>query len=148
MLTAANGKVDGVAAANDALANAAITVLGDRGLHDIPVTGQDATVEGLQNILAGEQCMTVYKPVQLEAQAAAHLALELREGAQPTEQTTQLFAGDHDVPSVLLTPIACRQGQHRADGDPRRFPYRRRDLHGPLRGPVQGGRAVMSRTRR
>ena len=106
MLTAANGKVDGVAAANDGLANAAITVLGNRGLHEIPVTGQDATVEGLQNLLADDQCMTVYKPIRLEANAAAHLALELREGAHPTEKTSELSAGNHDVPSVLLRPIA------------------------------------------
>ena len=106
MLTRAGNKVDGVAAANDALANAAITVLNNRGLHDIPVTGQDATVAGIQNILAGEQCMTVYKPVQQEADAAAHLALELREGKTPTEATTPISAGDHNVPSVLLTPIA------------------------------------------
>ncbi len=105
MLTRAGNKVDGVAAANDALANAAITVLGNRGLHGVPVTGQDATIAGIQNILAGEQCMSVYKPVQQEAVAAARLALELREGKTPTELTTPIAAGDHDVPSVLLTPI-------------------------------------------
>ena len=105
MLTRAGNKVDGVAAANDALANAAITVLGNRGLHGIPVTGQDATIAGIQNILAGDQCMSVYKPVQQEAVAAAKLALELREGKTPTEKTTPVSAGDHDVPSVLLTPI-------------------------------------------
>ena len=71
MLTVAGGKVDGVAAANDSLANAAITILGNRGLHGVPVTGQDATVAGIQNMLAGDQCMSVYKPVQLEANAAA-----------------------------------------------------------------------------
>jgi D-xylose transport system substrate-binding protein len=105
MLTRAGNKVDGVAAANDALANAAITVLGNRGLHGVPVTGQDATIAGIQNILAGDQCMSVYKPVQQEAVAAAKLALELREGKTPTEKTTPVSAGDHDVPSVLLTPI-------------------------------------------
>jgi D-xylose transport system substrate-binding protein len=105
MLTVAGGKVDGVAAANDSLANAAITILGNRGLHGVPVTGQDATVAGIQNMLAGDQCMSVYKPVQLEANAAAALALELRQGRQPKEKTTPIRAGDHDVPSVLLTPI-------------------------------------------
>ncbi|MDX6255232.1 MAG: D-xylose transport system substrate-binding protein [Frankiales bacterium] len=110
MLTRAGNTVDGVAAANDALANAAITVLGNRGLHGVPVTGQDATIAGLQNILAGDQCMTVYKPVQQEAIAAARLALELREGKQPTESTTPVSAGDHDVPSVLLTPVPVTMG--------------------------------------
>jgi D-xylose transport system substrate-binding protein len=106
MLTGAGNRVDGVAAANDALAEAAITVLNNRGLHDIPVTGQDVTVTGLQNILAGEQCMSVYKPVQQEANAAAKLALELREGKTPTEKTSPIYDGDHNVPSVLLRPIA------------------------------------------
>jgi D-xylose transport system substrate-binding protein len=106
MLTRAGNRVDGVAAANDALAEAAITVLNNRGLHHVPVTGQDATVTGIQNILAGEQCMSVYKPVQQEADAAARLALELREGKKPTEETSGIYDGDHDVPSVLLRPIA------------------------------------------
>jgi D-xylose transport system substrate-binding protein len=106
MLTRAGNRVDGVAAANDALANAAITVLNNRGLHHVPVTGQDATIAGIQNILAGEQCMSVYKPVQQEAVAAARLALELREGKTPTEKTTPVFDGDHDVASVLLRPVA------------------------------------------
>jgi D-xylose transport system substrate-binding protein len=106
MLTVAGGKVDGVEAANDGLANAAITILSNRGLHRIPVTGQDATIAGMQNILAGDQCMSVYKPIQQEATAAAHLALELREGVKPKEKTTMISAGDHDVPSVLLTPIS------------------------------------------
>jgi D-xylose transport system substrate-binding protein len=65
LFTAAGGKVDGVLAANDTLGNAAITILKQNGLK-IPVTGQDASVQGLQNILAGEQCITVFKDVKLE----------------------------------------------------------------------------------
>ena len=41
----------------------------------VPVTGQDATVDGLRNILTGDQCMTVYKPVKAEAAAAAAAAI-------------------------------------------------------------------------
>ena len=48
-----------------------------------PVTGQDATLVGLQNIISGYQCGTVYKPIYLEAQAAAALALYLRAGKTP-----------------------------------------------------------------
>ena len=48
-----------------------------------PTTGQDASLQGLQNILAGYQCGTVYKPIYLEAQAAAALALFLRAGQTP-----------------------------------------------------------------
>ena len=60
MYTAAGGKIDGVLAANDGLGNAVIAINKKNGVQ-IPVTGQDATVQGLQNILAGDQCMTVFK---------------------------------------------------------------------------------------
>jgi D-xylose transport system substrate-binding protein len=64
MMTTTGNKIDGVLAANDGLGNAAISVLKRNGLNGkVPVTGQDATVQGLQNILAGDQCMTVYKAI-------------------------------------------------------------------------------------
>ena len=50
-------------AANDGLGNAVIAINKKNGVQ-IPVTGQDATVQGLQNILAGDQCMTVFKDDQ------------------------------------------------------------------------------------
>ena len=50
----------------------------------MPVTGQDASVEGLQNILTGDQCMTVYKAVKQEADAAADLAIGLAKAPHPT----------------------------------------------------------------
>jgi D-xylose transport system substrate-binding protein len=83
MFTTAGGKVDGVLAANDGLGNAAINVLSQNGLT-VPVTGQDATVQGLQNILAGKQCMTVFKDQQLEANGAAALAVALANGQTPS----------------------------------------------------------------
>ncbi|MGH3069505.1 MAG: sugar ABC transporter substrate-binding protein [Streptosporangiaceae bacterium] len=73
-----------------------------------PTTGQDATLTGLQNILSGYQCGTVYKPIYLEAQAAAALAMYIRAGVVPpatlvngsTEDTQSKVA----VKSVLLAP--------------------------------------------
>jgi D-xylose transport system substrate-binding protein len=73
-----------------------------------PTTGQDATLTGLQNILSGYQCGTAYKPIYLEAQAAAALAMYARAGVTPpssllngtTEDSTSKIA----VKSVLLTP--------------------------------------------
>lgn len=104
LLTANGGKVDGVLAANDGLANAAITILKKNGLT-VPVTGQDATVQGLQNILAGDQCMTVYKSVRDEANAVAELAISLLKGEDgDTNGTTRDDTGGRDVPSQLLTP--------------------------------------------
>lgn len=106
MLTAAGNKVDGVLAANDGLGNAVITVLKKAGLK-VPVTGQDATVQGLQNILLGDQCMTVYKAVKAEAKGAADAAVALIKGTEvQTTGTTKDSTGNRDVPSVLLTPVA------------------------------------------
>jgi D-xylose transport system substrate-binding protein len=102
----AHPKIDGVLAANDGLGNAVISALKEKKANGIPVTGQDATVQGIQNILAGDQCMTVYKPIQQEAAAAAKLALELRNGQTPAEASEKVNDTVRDVPSVLLTPIA------------------------------------------
>src|SRR5918995_2534756 len=83
MLQKNNNKVDGVLAANDGLANAAISALKQRKLPQVPVTGQDATLQGIQNIVNGDQCMTVYKAVKQEADAAAKLAIALAKGEEP-----------------------------------------------------------------
>jgi D-xylose transport system substrate-binding protein len=73
-----------------------------------PTTGQDATLTGLQNILNGYQCGTVYKPIYLEAQAAAALAVYLRAGETPPASlvngTTQDTTAKVAVQSVLLSP--------------------------------------------
>ncbi|MGC4854373.1 sugar ABC transporter substrate-binding protein [Micromonospora sp. DT4] len=107
-LTKASGKIDGVLAANDGLGNAAISILKKNKLNGkVPVTGQDASTEGLQNILAGDQCMTVYKAVREEAKAASDLAIALAKGEKKdTGQTVKDPEGNRDVPSVLLTPKA------------------------------------------
>jgi D-xylose transport system substrate-binding protein len=111
-LTSTKGKIDGVLAANDGLANAVISVLKKNKLNGkVPVTGQDATIEGLQNILAGDQCMTVYKAVKQEADAAADLAIGLAKGqTSTTTQTVKDTESGKDVPAVLLTPKAIFKG--------------------------------------
>jgi D-xylose transport system substrate-binding protein len=109
MLQAANNEVDGVLAANDGLANAAISALKQRKLPQVPVTGQDATLEGIQNIVNGDQCMTVYKAIKKEADAAAELAIALAKGEEPTAQTTPIDNGAEEVPSVLLEPVSVTQ---------------------------------------
>ncbi|WP_026922422.1 sugar ABC transporter substrate-binding protein [Glycomyces arizonensis] len=108
MMTDTGAEIDGVLAANDDLAHAAITVLERNGLNGtVPVTGQDATLQGLQNILAGEQCMTVYKAVEKEANAAVDLAVALANGEKPDTgfSVTDPVNGE-EVPSVLLDPVA------------------------------------------
>ena len=106
ILQKANNKIDGVVAANDGLGNAVISALKQRKLPQIPVTGQDATLQGLQNIVAGDQCMTVYKAIKKEADAAAKLAIALSKGETPTEATAKVNNENKDVPSVLLEPVA------------------------------------------
>jgi D-xylose transport system substrate-binding protein len=110
ILTSNGGKVDGVVAANDGLAGAIITVLTKYGLNGkVPVTGQDATPDGLQAILRGDQYMTVYKPIDQEAEATAKLAAALAKGDTAAAdaiatQTEKDPKGNRDVKSVLLTP--------------------------------------------
>ncbi|GAB7189710.1 substrate-binding domain-containing protein [Kineococcus sp. NUM-3379] len=108
MLTQAGGQVDGVLAANDGLGNAAISILAKNGLAGkVPVTGQDASEQGLQNILAGTQCMTVYKPVGEEADALAKVAIALVKGEKPeTTGTVEDSEGKRQVASILLEPQA------------------------------------------
>ena len=73
-----------------------------------PTTGQDATLTGLQNILLGFQCGTVYKPIYLEAEAAAALAMYARAGLTPPKTllngTTMDTQSNTAVPSALLAP--------------------------------------------
>lgn len=108
MYTQNNGNIQGVLAANDGLANSVIQILGRNNAAGANnVTGQDASVEGLQNILAGDQCMTVYKSVRDEANALAELAVALLNGeeGETTGTVTDTEAG-REVPSVLLTPVS------------------------------------------
>src|SRR5215203_186460 len=108
MLQKENNRIDGVLAANDGLGNAAISAIKQRKLDQIPVTGQDATAEGIQNILAGDQCMTVYKAIKAEADAASKLAIALAKGQQPPAGLVNGKSDDtaRQVPSVLLKPQA------------------------------------------
>ncbi|MDP9074176.1 MAG: substrate-binding domain-containing protein [Actinomycetota bacterium] len=106
----AHSTINAVVAANDGIANSVVSALKtlNIGSKKIPTTGQDATLQGLQNILSGYQCMTVYKPIYLEAQAAASLALYLRAGQTPPSGLVNGKTNNKvtDVPSVLLTPIS------------------------------------------
>ncbi len=121
LYTAADGKVDGVLAANDGLGGAAISILEGNGqAGKVPVTGQDATVEGLQNVLAGTQCMTVYKSAKQEAGALADAAIALVNGEEAETTGTTVDSSDNsEVPSILLDPQAITKdnvGDVIADG--------------------------------
>jgi D-xylose transport system substrate-binding protein len=106
----AHPNINAVVTPNDDNANAVIAYLQSRATppKTFPTTGQDASLSGLQNVLKGFQCGTVYKPVYLEAQAAAALALYLRAGQTPPagllNGTTRDTTANADVKSSLLTP--------------------------------------------
>ncbi len=107
----AHKNINMVVSANDGLGNSVISALKTANVpaKKIPVTGQDATLQGMQNVLSGYQCGSVYKPIYLEAQAAVTLALYLRAGKTPptglVNGTVKDTTANVNVPSVLLTPV-------------------------------------------
>ena len=107
-LTANNNNIAIAYVANDGMASAVIAELRVRHLNgNVLVTGQDATVAGLQNILKGDQSMTVYKPINREAQATADIVKALNAGTTPTNLTGKSATVDGgSIPSVMLVPIA------------------------------------------
>ena len=112
-----NNGFEGVYGANDEMAAGSIAAMKSAGINpaEKPSTGQDATVPGVQRIIAGQQYMTVYKSTALETQAAAEIAVALAEGEKPDVESVaqkgqgsseEINNGKTDVPSVLLEPVA------------------------------------------
>jgi D-xylose transport system substrate-binding protein len=100
--------IAGVYAANDGTAGGAIAAMKAAGLMPLPpVTGQDAELAAIQRIVAGEQFMTVYKPIRPLAERAAALAVALAMKQDPpaADFTAKVQNGKRDVPSLLLPPI-------------------------------------------
>jgi len=106
----AHPNINAVLAANDGIGNSVISSLKNNQIpaKKVPTTGQDATLVGLQNILSDYQCMTVYKPVYTEAQAAAAVAMYLRAGQKPPSSLVNAKTNNKvtNVPSVYLTPVS------------------------------------------
>jgi D-xylose transport system substrate-binding protein len=104
-----NGFV-GAYAANDGTAGGVISAMKSAGIDPAtrPTTGQDAELDAIQRILAGQQFMTVYKAVKPEAQKTADIAVALaQKKAVPGGLVNQkVNNGKKDVPSVILTPVA------------------------------------------
>jgi len=89
MLIQTNNNIQGVVGANDNIAGAVVATLKAKGLDPLPLSGQDATVQGVQNIISGWQTNTVYKYVPAEANAAAAAAVALYKGKKPPSNTTR-----------------------------------------------------------
>lgn len=109
----ANPAINATIEANDGLANAVVQVLKNKNVKakTIPTTGQDATLDGMVNVLTDYQCGSVYKAVYLEAQDAVALATVLRANLTPptglVNGTTSPPAGvtGTQQPASLLVPI-------------------------------------------
>ncbi|MET9968771.1 substrate-binding domain-containing protein [Streptomyces sp. NPDC006356] len=100
-------RIDGVVAANDAIAAGVISAFKKAGVKDLPpITGQDADLEAVRRIVKGELYMTVYKPFEKEAAAAAAMAVAVGrgEGAGDVSTTTTDSPTTKDIPSILLSP--------------------------------------------
>jgi D-xylose transport system substrate-binding protein len=89
MLVQTNNNIQGVIAANDGIAGAVVATLKAKGLDPVALSGQDATVQGVQNIISGWQTNTVYKYVPDEANAAVKAAVALFKGKKPPSNTTR-----------------------------------------------------------
>ena len=107
MLVKTNNKIDAAIAANDNIAGAVVADLKARHLPPIPLSGQDATPQGVQYILAGWQTGTVYKYVPDEANAAAAAAVALLKGQKPKSNTTRKNGAKNEptfaLPVVWIT---------------------------------------------
>jgi D-xylose transport system substrate-binding protein len=110
-LTASQNKVGVAYVANDGMANSVIAALKTKQLNGkVLVTGQDATVAGIHNILAGDQAMTVYKAINKEADATISLVKAISAGTDTASLTNGVTLknpkGSASIPSILETPVA------------------------------------------
>jgi D-xylose transport system substrate-binding protein len=100
-------QVNGVYAANDGQAGGVVAALTGAGIKPDalpPITGQDAELAAIQRIVAGQQAMTIYKPIKIEADKAAELAVALVKGDKPSD--TEDFEG---VPSYIFDPVVVQK---------------------------------------
>ena len=111
MLVQTNNNVDGVIGANDNIAGAVVATLKAKGLDPIPLSGQDATVQGVQNIISGWQTNTVYKYVPDEANAAAAAAVALFKGRKPPSNSTRPN-GKKKQPTFVIPVISITKANY------------------------------------
>jgi len=112
MLLKTNNKIDGAIAANDNIAGAVVAALKAKKLKPIALSGQDGTVQGVQNIISGWQSMTVYKPVPLEANAAAAAAVALLKHKKVPGVNGFRKNGSKKEPTVALKVISITKANY------------------------------------
>jgi D-xylose transport system substrate-binding protein len=99
--------VKGVYVANDGMAAGVVSALQHANVNPLPpVTGQDAQLDGIQRVIAGQQAVTIYKAIKPEADKAAEVAVALAKGQSVQGDTNVKNASGDSVPSTLLQPVA------------------------------------------
>ena len=112
MLLKTNNKIDGAIAANDGIAGAVIAALKAKKLKPIALSGQDATVQGVQNIISGWQTMTVYKYVPDEANAAAKAAVALLKNKKVPGVNGFRKNGSKKEPTVQIPVVSITKANY------------------------------------
>jgi D-xylose transport system substrate-binding protein len=106
ILTKANNQVNGVVSANDGMAGGIIAALKGQALEGkVPTTGQDASLEGVQNVVLGYQGVTVFKDFRLQAPAAAKIVASILKSTKPSIINASVSNGQVKVPSVMLKVV-------------------------------------------
>jgi D-xylose transport system substrate-binding protein len=113
MLVKTGNKIDGVAAANDGIANAVVVALKAHKLKPIPLSGQDASSQGVQNIISGWQTMTVFKDVRKLATATAGAAIKIVKGQKPPTTGTVKTKGRSIEPAFLIAPQSITKANYK-----------------------------------
>jgi D-xylose transport system substrate-binding protein len=112
MLVKTGNKIDAVAAANDGLANAVVVALKAHKLKPVPLSGQDATEQGVQNIISGWQTMTVWKDTRKLATASAQAAIALVKGQKP-KTTGTVKNGSKRLPAYIIPPQSITKANYK-----------------------------------
>jgi D-xylose transport system substrate-binding protein len=112
MLVKTGNKIDAVAAANDGLANAVVVALKAHKLSPVPLSGQDATEQGVQNIISGWQTMTVWKDTRKLATASANAAIALSKGQTP-KTTGTVKNGSKRLPAFIIPPQSITKANYK-----------------------------------
>ena len=113
MLVKTSNKIEGVAAANDGLANAVVVALKAHGLKPIALSGQDATEQGVQNIISGWQTMTVWKDTRVLATKSALAAIALAKGKTARRDTDGEERQPRTLPAYIIPPVAITKANYK-----------------------------------
>ena len=112
MLIRTGNKIDAVAAANDGLANAVVTALKAKRLDPVPLSGQDATELGVQNIISGWQTMTVWKDTRKLATQAVAASVAFLKGQRPARTGTVANKGKR-LPAYIIPPVSITKANYK-----------------------------------